>query len=693
MDIDEFLLKLIDDDYELKNIAFRENEIQFINIINNFQSKLAIAISSSFFNENIYFYSDFQNINHIQSIISLPIFHDSSNVILILINENKTSDEFLFIDESDSLLHNLDYFQDIGQETALNLINTIKNYKNSDNASYLMLDSIFKKENIKNLEENISKKNLNNKRKAIAKIYSQIKSSQDNNEPTKNKIIQNEINDQMLNLREKKARMELKKNNNDSNIIADLSYPKKRQNPENLLKKKGKPLIKGNVQFRNLGKLADLENISTKNNDNTLLIATSKNNTSKLVYYNHDVKEFLGEMYIEISNINEDVLMDYLYEYLNSSNGIDELLYFSNGFNYINAKFLKKVKIPVPSIKIQKEIVKASKDAREFFKTVDLLKNEFHSNILDYKYISQSINELKGDIRFDSETYEVTKLSRSWRHAYQGLIWPLAISYLVATKGGFEIVEKKENYLKLFEFVAAFNTIILLSGLPKDVYLNNFDTIWGAKDYKPYKSMTFGSWIVLSNKIAEVYNKNNFTTKLDEDLFEKIKSNNLLNLLDGSKNYRNEEVHGAFTNVYEADKTIEILDNYLEDIFDVLDIYLNYKLIYTTGNLKQNNDGSYIHEVILLNGPCAQPIYDKINFETELNPESLYLYNPKNNKKLLIRDTLMKFKPIDNNKKHWALFVYYHCNIGENKAKYKCFQSKEKDFVKNISSFKLDILL
>lgn len=57
--------------------------------------------------------------------------------------------------------------------------------------------------------------------------------------------------------------------------------------------------------------------------------------------------------------------------------------------------------------------------------------------------MKESLKELKGDVEIDSETHEVTKMSRSWRHAYKGLIWPLAISYLSATKGGFESVRKK----------------------------------------------------------------------------------------------------------------------------------------------------------------------------------------------------------------------------------------------------------
>ena len=38
MKINEFLLKLVDDDCELKNLAFKENKNEFIDLISNFKS-------------------------------------------------------------------------------------------------------------------------------------------------------------------------------------------------------------------------------------------------------------------------------------------------------------------------------------------------------------------------------------------------------------------------------------------------------------------------------------------------------------------------------------------------------------------------------------------------------------------------------------------------------------------------------
>ena len=737
MNIDEFLVKLVDGDYEIKNMAFRENDFKFIDLISNLKSKLVIAVSSSFFNENIQLFSNMENINNVQSIFSFPIFKDLSNLILITFNPEKNSEEFLLIDESDSSFHKSEV-DNISDELANELINIFNNPTDSDCVLNININSLFKNTGIPEVKSSdlddildlyVDDNSEGYNEKAMANTIQDVtldlkgkellafqsdEATEDDDElldlmeeekkHIKRKVISNKLVDGLLKLKEERFNQQDEISNmriplyeglmeiTSANVLKELTYSKKRSDPQDLLKKNGKKLIDGDVEFRKLGAIANLKNIDEKNSEDTILIATCKLCDSKLVHYNYDVEDFEGEIYIELNNVSEDVDDEYLYEYLNSANGLSDLLYYSKGYNYLSPKLINSVQIPIPPIEVQKEIVKATKDAKEFFRTVDLLKNEFNSNILDYKHISQSIKSLRGDIEIDSNTSEVTELSRSWRHAYQGLIWPLAISYLSATKGGFELVEKKDNYLKLFEFTAAFNAIILLSGLPDEVYLNNFDNIWTDESLNLYTSMSFGKWVILCQNIANIYNNNNFSSKLDEDLFDEIKSNKFLKVLDESKNERNKEFHEAISNSYEAEKTIEVLDRYLDIVFDILDIYSNYKFIYTTGRLENRNQ-KFIHEVILLNGPCAQPIYDKISFDYPLQSESLYLYNPKNNKKLLIKDSFMKFKAMDDNKKHWALFIYNGCNKSKTTAFYKCFQSKEKNLKKRISSLKHEILL
>ena len=98
MNINEFLVRLIDDDCQLENYVFNEDKNEIINLISNFESKLAIALSSSFFDENIDIFSKIANVNYLESIISLPVFKEYSNLLLIILNSNKDSNKFLLID-------------------------------------------------------------------------------------------------------------------------------------------------------------------------------------------------------------------------------------------------------------------------------------------------------------------------------------------------------------------------------------------------------------------------------------------------------------------------------------------------------------------------------------------------------------------------------------------------------------------
>ena len=689
MDSEDFLNELISSletqDVKVKNLAFKSDESKSIDLIKNFNSqKMIITISTSYLNDNIH---NLSINNYLKAIISLPIYHEDDNLVMLSFDSDKSSDECLIIDESDSLIHkDTNDWSFIKNELIEKISKSYNDFEENDSSSKV------------NILEFASKSNQI-KSSSNDELLSLKKDSSD--DIKKRRVISDSIMDDMLELKEKSMRAEISKHSvksisespslfSDFSFLSDVMYSKKRQNPENLLYKDNKRLIDGEVTFRKLGKIADLKTINFKNNNDSILIATCKSCTAKLINYNHDISDFKGEIFIEIDNIHENILKEYLYEYLSSDNGLDEIKYFSKGNYYITPDNIKQVKIPIPPLNVQKEIVKVARESREFFKTVDLLKKEFSSNILDYKHMKSSLDEFKGDIELDNDSGEVIRMSRNWRHAYKGLIWPLAISYLSATRGGFESVEKKDNYLVLFEFIAAFNSIILLSGLPDDVYKKNFDNIWNAR-LNVYKQMTFANWVYLSKNLAEVYKNNNFTSQLDEELFEKISSDKILDILEHAKDIRNEEAHGSHSNSFEAENVIDILEEYLDDVFDILEIYSNYKLIYVTGDL-DTSKRSYNHRVILLNGPCAQPIYDNIIFDNVLFGDSLYLYNPKNNKKLLINDNLMKFRPVDDNKKRWALFIYHSCDKKEYNAFYKCFQSKERDIKESITSLRKDIL-
>ena len=697
MDSNDFLndLFLQFDKAEVINLGFKWNVALLFDLRYKLNDNKILCISADLLNRAID--DEFLSINYkkIDAIISLPIYKDNDNILLLYFDKSKRSNKCLFIDESDSLLHNSDEvdWTYASSELIDRICASYTQYCESDNSVILNLTDIFKPQN-QNVEHEITQpervhKRFYSKNAVDANLadceLSNFKLSEE--KYSKRRVISDELSDNLLLMKQHKSELQ----NNNLSFLNDLMYSKKRQNPENLLYKDNRQLIDGEVVFRKLGKISDLHNIYYKNDNSSILIATCKSCRSKLVFYNDEISDFEGEVYIELINISKDVSEEYLYEYLSSDNGLDELMYYSGGSSHITPDDIKNIRIPVPPLDVQKEIVNVARESKEFFKSVKLLMKDFNSNILDYKHMKSSLQELRGDIGFDGNTNEITKLPRSWRHAYKGLIWPLAISYLSATKGGFEIVEKKDNYLVLFEFIAAFNSIVMLSALPEDVYQSNFSRIWDARSLDEYRHMSFSNWVYLSKNLSNLYKYNNFTLQLGGDLFEKITDDKILTILEKAKNLRNDEFHGSQSNAYEAERIVEKLDVYLDEIFDILDVYSDYKLFYTTGNVEAKNK-SYNHRVILLNGPCAQPIYGNIIFDEVLEGESIYLYNPKNNQKIVLLDNFIKFLPIDKNKKRWALFVYSSCDKKEFGAFYKCYQSRENDVKINISSLKDDIL-
>ena len=662
-------------DLIISDCAFNEDETILRKLLKYNYSELILTISSKYFDSNHKFLDALKNRNYLKSIISLPIYKNYTNLLVLDFDSNKDTSNVLLIDESDSINHeNINDWSLITEDLSKKILESYENFSEYENA---LIEPIY---------------NIIKKQSAFGDIEKYIKKDPFK-EKTKKRVVPNKVADDLLNSKNIAYNQNVEKNFNVG--FKDFFYGKKKQDINNLLYKNNKKIIENEVKFKKLGDIANLKQINKKNTKNTLLISTCKDCTEKLVFNNFNIDEFKdGEVYIEVNIISNDIMADYLKVYLNSTNGLNEIFYFTKGNLCISAKKIQNVRIPVPPKNIQKEIVKASQEANEFFKSIDLLKKEFQSNILDYKNIMESINEFRGEIQFDEYGGSITKLPRNWQHVYNGLIWPLAITYLSATRGVTEILEKLKRYLSLFEFVAAFNFIILLSGLPDNVYQKFKYNIWNPKKLWIYEEMTFGKWVRITKNISKIYKNEDFTDIFDRELFDLISSNSIIEILDKTKNYRDTDAHGAPINTTEAQRIIDELDVYLEKIFEILDIYSNYKLIYVTGKM-ENVGGKIKHEVILLNGPCAQPIYDGIIIDSILDNNALYLYNPKNNKKLLINSKFMKFLPLDQNKKHWSLFIYYACDrIGHMKteAKYKCFQSREEDKIESISTFKNDII-
>ena len=85
------------------------------------------------------------------------------------------------------------------------------------------------------------------------------------------------------------------------------------------------------------------------------------------------------------------------------------------------------------------------------------------------------------------------------------MIWPFATSYMTIKENPSSntIVN---NYFKFFEMITAFNTIVLLSALPNEIYLKNKHYIWPKVNTNEYKyKVGFGTWFRAYSTLKGIY--------------------------------------------------------------------------------------------------------------------------------------------------------------------------------------------
>ena len=700
-------------------------------------SKLVFKFNSSILKEltleiDFLIYNDY-----LESIILLPpMYNKSISDCILILNTNKPNyrkDKFLLIDEFDNktnifkdnhlinkimhsyinfeeydkakIIHNSDAFIEeiIFSDIYLNLD---KDYEkiNIDYNDFEMMDESY----TKTVELSIKKTNY---------LYNVIMFKLGRYISKKEKSSYMDSDSELsLDLRKTENSLSyLKKNSYNYADFTAIDFAEKHFNFHNLMYEENPNINFSSVELKLLGDIALIFDISDEryientsynypellkftNHPNSLFMLKSKPlNGIKQVFYHfelEDEEEYKKHDYLELVLIDENVSKEYLYNYLNSYKCLNDLTYFSRGDETLSEINLNFLRIPIPSIEEQMNVILAVNKSKVFFNSIDLLQNQFQNNILNYEKTIKSIEEFQGLVEFDEEGYMFTTMGRNWRYLYDQLLWPLAVTYLSVTKGSFEISEKAEKYVTLFEFVTAFLDIILISAIPENVYLELKNEIWNDKDSR-FFWMSFGKWTTILENLHNVYREHDFSTVLDKQIFLDVSSQKILEILNIAKDMRNEDRHGGIRNKYNYEDVINILDPYLSDVFDILNVLSGLKLYYVTGEANFLSETEIQYEVIELNGPCELPRFDELLINKNLKPKSLYLYNPLSGDIMRINDNLMKFITIDRKRNNWALFLFVGTEIDNEtrqlKAKYQCFQQLEDDKYYNIKSFYEDI--
>ena len=271
----------------------------------------------------------------------------------------------------------------------------------------------------------------------------------------------------------------------------------------------------------------------------------------------------------------------------------------------------------------------------------------------------------------------------------------------------------KRNYLILFEFIAAFNVVVLISAIndsdiPEDEAIEIKNKLWelykGNK--KTWHMMHFGSWTTLYSRLNKIFKNEEyeFITPLNREFLNELSKKKYKNLFNKLRfKERNPEAHGGLEDNIDVETKLEDLQTYMDtDIFDILKLYSGLKLYYTTDKIKKISPTKVSYEVMSLNGPCDPPNWHNLTTNEELDPYSLYLYDSLNDSYLKLDDDLIRFNQIKESKQY-GIYIFDSVDSNRNVANYKCYHHKnesmditlnidEDTFFKVSKSFLKDVL-
>ena len=486
-------------------------------------------------------------------------------------------------------------------------------------------------------------------------------------------IVDFNFNDEMYDVKMKSQKkfFEIEHFEDEKRVTKNMDYP---------IEKLGN-LVKEVTEDRILESEIDME-------ENILYMAGDTEYTEQIAFFNSEIGD--KTQFRSYKLVSEKISLQYLYYYLNSELGKNEFYYHLRGHKELISD-VDNIRVPLPPKEVQEDIVETMIRSEELFYGMDQLKTTINKNFFNYEGNLDAVEEFFGKREYNKETQELS-IPDNWQYAYSGLIWPLAITYLLATSGSFEKVAKANNLLRLFEFTVAFNSYVLISGIPNEIYEKNKTQIWdyaydkskNTEKYVKKLDLSFGSWDYFHGILTGIYKKE-FRTEINKEFYMGLLDKKIRKNYTNLKNERNEQFHGGISNPYEAEALLNELNAPKLEIFNHMNsCYEKFRLYYTTGRVDMKTKE---YEIIFLNGPYSMPIYSTIISEDILEPESLYLHDILENKFTKLNDNLIKFKAVDEMKHDWRLYIFIGFETDKNgnkKAKYRCYQRKEEDLFEDI---------
>lgn len=373
---------------------------------------------------------------------------------------------------------------------------------------------------------------------------------------------------------------------------------------------------------------------------------------------------------------DERALPQYLRLYLNSTRGNTQLQSLVAGvIPSIRLRDLNLVQVELPDIETQAKILAVQSAMVDVQATVESLSQQFHADIFAASRLRPIVDRY---VAVDEKDV-----------AFEKLVWPLATSYRIATKGSPNISAQLDAYFKMFELLAAFNSITLLSaltqlmsGLPTEMRKAIETDIWATEKLK-YVKTSMGLWVALYRRLANACGKLPEEAKavlpFGREFYSEMCHQEILSALDLVPQRRNKmggSAHGGVTPEILAKKEVAELHPILQKAFSrVLSALSPLRLVYPESMRK--NDGLYTIKAKVLEGTHYRFAEEEVQTETDMNTDRLYLVGAGRLDRVELLNEFVKLVQCEKCG-HWSIFFFSKTDT--KRAGYISYQNEIHDY-------------
>jgi 16S rRNA G966 N2-methylase RsmD len=373
--------------------------------------------------------------------------------------------------------------------------------------------------------------------------------------------------------------------------------------------------------------------------------------------------------YFKFKVDDSKVSISYLKLYLTSREGKEQLEFLSSFSFPFRRCDLDYIYVSLPTLSVQNKIVKVEQKLSEVKSKIEMVSKSFSENLFDCDDLTQTINRYY-DLGDEQNLYEDN-------------IYPLAVSYRLIEENKFKDNERLDCYFVIFEFLAAFNSCVLLSSLDDDARSDFLKSCWKLDSNQPVQ-MSFGTWVNSYRTLSKTHNQRAVQDSNDESfhwskLFKALSDDKIIKVFDEIPKLRNQyggATHGGITASSVAQRIADEIHPKLLKVLDAFSYaYSSFDLVFPQSMQKKN--GIYTINTRNLSGSHEPTKVVDICSEVDMDTCSLHLYEKHSNEALNILSELIKLEQCQECGR-WSVFVFSKI-VKNKKGKESIFVNYQND--------------